>query len=196
MNTPGSPTWTAPRTRNPAANSVLPHPAPPQTSVGRPCGKPPPVISSRPWMPVGHLGKRVPGETALSPFFFIQKFRFASGSAQGVPARAAVRQRNLREDGGAFPRCGIDGDVAADHLEPFSHAEQTQSPVLIGAQHLFQLKALAVVFDRHANGAPEFLNPHFRLTGLRMAGRIVQRLLGPAVEHGAFVTVDLFNRAK
>ena len=38
------------------ASRVLPQPALPQTSVGLPCGRPPPVISSRPWMPVGHLG--------------------------------------------------------------------------------------------------------------------------------------------
>jgi hypothetical protein len=36
-------------------SSVLPQPAPPQTSVGRPAGNPPPVISSNPLMPVGHL---------------------------------------------------------------------------------------------------------------------------------------------
>ena len=56
MNTPGSPNSMAPRTRNSIASSVLPQPAPPQTSVGRPRGKPPPVISSSPWMPVGALG--------------------------------------------------------------------------------------------------------------------------------------------
>ena len=36
MNTPGSPYSIAPRTRNSIANSVLPQPALPQTSVGRP----------------------------------------------------------------------------------------------------------------------------------------------------------------
>ena len=35
---------------------LLPQPAPPQMSVGLPRGSPPPVISSRPEMPVGHLG--------------------------------------------------------------------------------------------------------------------------------------------
>jgi len=35
---------------------VLPQPGPPQTRVGRPFGRPPQVISSSPWMPVGHLG--------------------------------------------------------------------------------------------------------------------------------------------
>lgn len=35
---------------------VLPQPAPPVTNVVRPFGKPPPVISSRPGMPVGDLG--------------------------------------------------------------------------------------------------------------------------------------------
>ena len=41
MNTPGSPNSVAPRTRNSMASSVLPQPAPPQTSVGRPAGRPP-----------------------------------------------------------------------------------------------------------------------------------------------------------
>ena len=36
-------------------SSVLPEPGPPQTSVGRPAGRPPWVISSRPAMPVGAL---------------------------------------------------------------------------------------------------------------------------------------------
>ncbi len=34
-------------------SSVLPDPGPPATSVGRPAGKPPKVISSSPGMPVG-----------------------------------------------------------------------------------------------------------------------------------------------
>lgn len=37
-------------------SKVLPHPALPHMSVGRPRGKPPPVISSSPWIPVGALG--------------------------------------------------------------------------------------------------------------------------------------------
>ena len=57
MNTPGSPNCVAPRTRNSMASIVLPHPAAPQTSVGRPAGSPPPVISSRPSMPVGAFEK-------------------------------------------------------------------------------------------------------------------------------------------
>src|SRR6185436_6411313 len=71
MNTPGSLNCVAPRARNSAANSVLPQPAPPHTSVGRPRGNPPPVISSRPWMPVGHLGKDTTREVDLGRFFFI-----------------------------------------------------------------------------------------------------------------------------
>src|SRR3712207_2273871 len=39
------------------AKSVLPQPAPPQTSVGRPFGRPPWVISSKPPIPVGALGR-------------------------------------------------------------------------------------------------------------------------------------------
>ena len=41
--TPGSPNSFAPRDRNSMASSVLPHPAPPHSSVGRPWGRPPPV---------------------------------------------------------------------------------------------------------------------------------------------------------
>ena len=40
-------------TRNVMPSSVLPEPGPPLTSVGRPAGSPPLVISSRPGMPVG-----------------------------------------------------------------------------------------------------------------------------------------------
>ena len=49
----------SPRGRGtPCASSVLPQPALPQTSVGRPRGRPPPVISSSPSMPVGHFSNR------------------------------------------------------------------------------------------------------------------------------------------
>ena len=41
---------------NSIARSVLPQPAPPHKSVGRPLGNPPPVISSSPGTPVGALG--------------------------------------------------------------------------------------------------------------------------------------------
>jgi hypothetical protein len=43
------------------ASSVLPQPALPHTNVGRPRGNPPSVISSRPVIPVGVLGKQDAG---------------------------------------------------------------------------------------------------------------------------------------
>ena len=46
-------------------SSVLPQPAPPQTRVGRPRGRPPSVISSSPWIPVGHLGRPVKGASVF-----------------------------------------------------------------------------------------------------------------------------------
>src|SRR6185369_7510591 len=52
MNTPGWLKMVAPRTRNSMAKRVFPAPALPQMSVGRPEGKPPRVISSKPGMPV------------------------------------------------------------------------------------------------------------------------------------------------
>ena len=45
--------------------SVLPQPALPQISVGRPLGKPPPVISSRPAIPDAHrVGRRAADRVA------------------------------------------------------------------------------------------------------------------------------------
>src|ERR1051326_6479662 len=55
--TPGSPNSVAPRTRNSIPNRVFPQPASPHTRVGRPCGRPPNVISSKPEIPVGHFGR-------------------------------------------------------------------------------------------------------------------------------------------
>ena len=52
---PGSLHSRAPCTRNCSASTVLPEPGPPTSSVVRPRGKPPPVISSKPAMPVGAL---------------------------------------------------------------------------------------------------------------------------------------------
>jgi len=48
IKTPGSSYWSAPCTRNSIAKRVLPLPALPHTSVGRPFGSPPNVISSSP----------------------------------------------------------------------------------------------------------------------------------------------------
>ena len=45
----------APLTSDCSAKTVLPQPGPPITSVVRPRGRPPSVISSKPWIPVGIL---------------------------------------------------------------------------------------------------------------------------------------------
>src|SRR5882724_9773505 len=68
IRTPGSLNSVAPRTRNSTPNMLLPHPALPQTSVGRPFGKPPSVISSNPSMPVGDLGNN---RLLLKAFFLV-----------------------------------------------------------------------------------------------------------------------------
>jgi hypothetical protein len=52
-NTPGSSKTVAPLTRKFNAKRVLPDPGPPQTSEGRPVGRPPMVIASKPTTPVG-----------------------------------------------------------------------------------------------------------------------------------------------
>ena len=92
-----------PRTRNSIASSVLPQPAGPQTSVGRPRGRPPPVTSSRPLMPVGVFGSSasrtggpstplsrsalVPVSTAIARRPLIGRRRADDRSAITVPVR-------------------------------------------------------------------------------------------------------------
>src|SRR5258708_33281479 len=72
IRTPGSLYSRAPRTRNSIPSMVLPQPGPPQTMVVRPLGRPPPVISSSPGMPVGDFSRgsnsRTGAETAAGDF--------------------------------------------------------------------------------------------------------------------------------
>src|SRR4029077_11918001 len=67
MHTPGSPYRTAPCTRNSIANKLLPHPVLPHTRVTRPFGRPPPVTSSNPWIPVGALASDERRTFGLAP---------------------------------------------------------------------------------------------------------------------------------
>src|SRR6185312_633012 len=89
INTPGSLNSVTPRTRNSTPNMLLPQPAPPHTSVGRPFGNPPSVISSRPLIPVGDFGKEI-------RFFVIAFFRIISSGSEikykmGHPAHSYNR---------------------------------------------------------------------------------------------------------
>src|SRR6185503_3823801 len=71
--------------------SVLPQPAPPQMSVGRPLGSPPAVISSRPWMPVGHFSMPVNVVGARS--MVLLRFTFVRRSLRARIARGLSRLR-------------------------------------------------------------------------------------------------------
>ena len=102
----------------------------------------------------------------------------------------------MRKDDGAFARRGCDSEIAADHLQSLSHAEQSQSFALLGMHYAFRPKAFAVVGYGHPNGVVQFLELHVRLAGLRMARDIGERFLGDALEHGSFVTVQLLNGRK
>lgn len=53
INMPGSPNSVTPRRRNSTSIIVLHTPALPQTRMGCPAGKPPPLISSSPWITIG-----------------------------------------------------------------------------------------------------------------------------------------------
>jgi len=67
MKMPGSPAW-APCTRNCNAKMVLPEPGPPISIVVRPDGSPPPVISSKPAMPVRVFGEPLTAVAASVDF--------------------------------------------------------------------------------------------------------------------------------
>jgi hypothetical protein len=56
--TPGSLSFSVPWTPKAIARKILPQPALPQPSVGRPFGNPLPLMSSSPQMPVGDFGSR------------------------------------------------------------------------------------------------------------------------------------------
>jgi hypothetical protein len=71
----------------PMASIVLPHPAVPLMGVGRPAGSPPPVISSRPRMPVGTLASLAGVSVTMSG---------PLGRACGAgPTRASARLRGI-----------------------------------------------------------------------------------------------------
>src|SRR5829696_5929757 len=65
INTPESPNSIAPRIINSIESKVLPQPAAPQTREGLPLGSPPPVISSKPAIPVGVLGNSLGGDNCF-----------------------------------------------------------------------------------------------------------------------------------
>jgi hypothetical protein len=68
---------------NSAASIVLPQPGPPVTSDGRPRGRPPPVISSSPSIPLGAFATGVPAAPAA------RDLRAAAGARTTEPASAA-----------------------------------------------------------------------------------------------------------
>ena len=117
-------------------------------------------------------------------------------SESSRPPRWTVHQRNLRDDSGAFARYGFDCKPAANHLQSFSHAEQSQSFAFFGVQHEFLLKALAVVFYFQANGAVQFLDLYMHAACVSMTGDIGERFLSNPKQHGSFVTIHLLYPGK
>src|SRR5664280_1781679 len=70
-------------------------------------------------------------------------------------------ERNLRSDGGAIARGGLDIKTATDHLQPFPHAKQSQAFAPPSWQHTLHLKGFAIIFYFHANAVRKFLDAHF-----------------------------------
>src|SRR5579871_529855 len=71
----------APRTRNSIAVTVLPQPALPHNSVGRPRGRPPSVIWSSPIMPVGHFSMPAFRESFVACVAMLGRLHFLSDRA-------------------------------------------------------------------------------------------------------------------
>lgn len=125
MKTPGSPYSTAPCTRNSAASRVLPEPAEPQISVGLPCGKPPPVISSRPWMPVGALAKGIGSEglvfaglgVGAMAWVPVQAIQKTSSAWRGDRRSIRSRQGRVRRPPG-LESAGLSADRMPDSSAP------------------------------------------------------------------------------
>lgn len=76
--------------------------------------------------------------------------------------------------GGAMIGCGFDREFAAEHLQPFPHAQQSQSAVCFRAEDAFHIKGFAVVFYRKANPGREFFNLNFHRAGPRMNGHVIE----------------------
>src|SRR3954468_10649658 len=100
------------------ANSVLPQPALPHTSVGRPRGNPPSVTSSRPSMPVGVFG-RVPAAAA-----------FLAGRASDLPIQEGLLPLKVRDSTG----------VASIQLPSGSGITSKQARVAAQHSRLFQAR--------------------------------------------------------
>jgi hypothetical protein len=74
-----------------------------------------------------------------------------------------VRPRELAHGNPGDHRCastwrGGDGEFAANHLQTFSHAEQSQAVSLIRIRREFLAKAFAVVYNFHTNRAVGVVN--------------------------------------
>jgi hypothetical protein len=139
MSTPGSPNCSAPLTRKLVASSVLPDPAPPQTRVGRPLGRPPLVISSRPWMPVGALASARGGAPMLGECCIAGRIaqQFADLNATLAPhGRVAVgvtrkRVKTTRQ-GVFFNACVINFTNSAASCESSERAAQASPRPSLG----------------------------------------------------------------
>src|SRR5688572_15985422 len=102
------------------ASKVLPQPALPQTSVGRPRGRPPPVISSSPSMPVVALGRE-----RLFGFWLIAALLIHCPRA--APDRAAAGSPPCPEYGnGAAPPAGFECRGLRCYMDPFTPLEPVQ----------------------------------------------------------------------
>jgi hypothetical protein len=79
---------------------------------------------------------------------------------------------------------GFDREFTADHLQPFPHAEQSQSSVSFRAEHTFHIKRFAVVDYRQANPVRQFFNLNsmpYRNSGIDDAYRVLDSSFAASV---------------
>ena len=89
---------------------------------------------------------------------------------------------------------GFDREFATDHLQPFPHAEQSQSSVSFHAEDTTHIKGFAVVGYCQANSVRPFFNLNCYRAGLRMGGHVIEGFQGNAIEDGTLVDGQLVYR--
>src|SRR5690349_10752601 len=124
MIRPGSSYFTMPLRMTLVPSSVLPEPALPQMSVGRPAGRPPPVTSSSPGTPVSTLA--IPRSRPRR--WFIPLASLKASVRAGKPEEAATgknfSQARLVRASGAHVAPGVDGDRLPGQMGGLERGEE------------------------------------------------------------------------
>ena len=114
------------------------------------------------------------------------------------PAAWRMFSARWNSRGNRCPGAGnrFDGEISADHFDPFSHAKKSEMFSIFGQQRPFNIERFAVIFDRHANAVGQLLNIHVRAAGFGVTLYVVERLLRNSKQDRAPGGVQIFNPRK